>query len=38
MGVEDLQGCWSTNVVGQLYSVQCKGIFGMPDKGQMLYV
>ncbi len=25
-------------VVGRAYSVQYKGIFGMPDKGQMLYV
>ncbi len=25
-------------VVGQLYSVQYKGIFGVPDKGQTLYV
>jgi hypothetical protein len=25
-------------VIGQLYPIQYKGIFGMPDKGQMLYV
>ncbi len=25
-------------VVGQLYSIQYKGIFGMPDQGQMLYL
>ena len=25
------------SVVGQLYSVQYKGIFGVPDKGQMQY-
>jgi hypothetical protein len=28
----------ASTVVGQLYSVQYKGIYGMPDKGQMLYV
>ncbi len=26
------------SVVGHLYSVQYKSIFGMPDKGQMQYV
>ncbi len=28
----------SQPVVGRLYSVQYKGIFGVPDQGQMLYV
>ncbi len=26
------------SVIYQLYPVQYKGIFGMPDQGQMLYV
>jgi hypothetical protein len=26
------------SVVGQLYSIQYKGIFGAPNKGQTLYV
>jgi hypothetical protein len=25
-------------VIGQLYSVQYKGIFGVPNKGQTLYL
>ncbi len=36
--IQNLHLAMSSSVVGRLYSVQYKRIFGMPDQGQMLYV
>ncbi len=37
-GKENLVDYQSKHVVGRLYSVQYKGIFGVPNQRQMLYM